>query len=182
MPRTQRLRRGRQSDRTSQVVAAVRCSAGVCLTTALRYGDGLDYQPVLAASPSTKILMLTRDQDMRRPVGRCPGASGYLCKRRLGALLISIRRAGRKTSVTVRVATAPAPPLDAEAPRLPATSPTGGGGLAMLWRHSSARWPATGFSSRRYAPRHSCDQARVHSRLEPLLACGSLIRARPEPG
>jgi two-component system, NarL family, nitrate/nitrite response regulator NarL len=112
-------------NRTSQVVDAVRCyEPDVCLIDRnFGDGDGLDLiGPVLAASPSTKILMLTADQDeatARRAVAS--GASGYLCKTAgLGALLNTIRSvlAGNTSVQCESRPIARHSPGDAEAHRL----------------------------------------------------------------
>ncbi len=114
-------------NRTSQIVDAVRRhQPDVCVIDRdFGDGDGLDMiSPVLAASPSTKVLMLTADRD-EATTGRAmaSGASGYLCKTAgLGALLSTIRSvlAGH---TTVQVASRPPTrrsPADAEAHRLAA--------------------------------------------------------------
>jgi two-component system, NarL family, nitrate/nitrite response regulator NarL len=86
-------------------------------------GDGLDMiAPVLAASPSTKVLMLTADRDeatARRAMAA--GASGYLCKTAgLSALLTTVRRvlAGSTTVDIGARAAVRRSPEDAEAHRL----------------------------------------------------------------
>jgi two-component system, NarL family, nitrate/nitrite response regulator NarL len=112
-------------NRTSQIVDAVRrYRPDVCLIDRnFGDGDGLDMiGQVLAASPSTKILMLTADQDettARRAVAS--GASGYLCKTAgLGALLSTIRTvlAGDTAVQVPSRSIARRSPEDAEAHRL----------------------------------------------------------------
>jgi two-component system, NarL family, nitrate/nitrite response regulator NarL len=111
-------------NRTSQIVDAVRRHRpDACLIDRnFGDGDGLDLiGPVLAASPSTKVLMLTADRDeatARRAVAS--GASGYLCKTAgLGTLLSTIRTVlAGDTAVRFESRVARRSPADAEAHRL----------------------------------------------------------------
>jgi two-component system nitrate/nitrite response regulator NarL len=112
-------------NRTSQIVETVsRHHPDACLIDRnFADGDGLELiAPVLAASPTTKVLMLTADQDettAHRAVAA--GASGYLCKTAgLTALLDAIRTVlAGSTTVAVGGGTRSwRSPEDAEAHRL----------------------------------------------------------------
>jgi two-component system, NarL family, nitrate/nitrite response regulator NarL len=112
-------------NRTSQIIETVSRHRpdGCLIDRNFGDGDGLDLiGPVLAASPSTKVVMLTADQDeatARRAVAS--GASGYLCKTAGIATLLSTIQNVLAGRTTVRLATRPVSrvaPKDAEAHRL----------------------------------------------------------------
>lgn len=98
---------------TADIVATVRAHrpAACVIDRHFGDGDGLDMvAPVVAASPGTRVLLLTADRDpavARRALAS--GASGYLCKTAgVTALVAAIERIVRGEVV---VDTAPAPPV-----------------------------------------------------------------------
>lgn len=111
--------------RTAQIVEAVdrHRPDGCLIDRDFGDGDGLDLiARVVAASPSTRVLMLTADAEeatARRAVAA--GASGYLCKTAGISALLGIIHDVLGGATTVRLPSRPATritPADAEAHRL----------------------------------------------------------------
>lgn len=111
--------------RTAQILEAVHRHrpAGCLIDRDFGDGDGLDLiAPVVAASPSTRVLMLTADPDeatAHRAVAA--GASGYLCKTAGISALLSAVHDVLGGATAVRLPSRPVArltPEDAEAHRL----------------------------------------------------------------